>query len=177
MTPDERVASPHGGAVLEEDRPSLHTRGGCFLSRPTDRRGGFLLIDRGVILITGGLGLPATLRSRAILGAGQLIRVAVRPARARIIPEPTEALSLLRVGPDHQIPPTSDLPEMDVTLLHPILEPVGDPVVAVRYRTKIARAPASSARRSIGFSASIVTWHLGPSIEVLRAEGIAQQVQ
>jgi len=112
-----------------EGRPSrktapLHIGDGCFFSRPTDRGSGFLPITAIVIPIMGRLGLPATLRSRAILGAGQLIRVAVRPARARIIPEPTETLSLLRVGPDHQIPPTSDLPERNVALLDPILEPV-----------------------------------------------------
>ena len=68
----------------------LRIRDGWFFSRLTDRRGGFLLINLSVILITRRLGLPATLRSRAILGAGQLIRIAVRPARARIIPESTE---------------------------------------------------------------------------------------
>jgi hypothetical protein len=91
-----------------------HIGDGCFFSRLTDRRSGFLPINPIVILITGRLGLPATLRSRAILGAGQLIRVAVRPARARIIPEPAEALSLRRVGPDHQIPPMTETQEMDV---------------------------------------------------------------
>jgi hypothetical protein len=74
----------------------------------------------------------------------------MRPARARIIPDPTEALSLLRVGPDHQIPPTSDLPERNVALLHPILEPVVAHAQLVRQvadppplRPKWLRRPAS----------------------------------
>ena len=132
MTPNERVASLHGGAVPAEDRPSSHRWRLFPQSSYQQRQRVFLPINPIVILITGRLGVPGALRSRAILGAGQLIRVAVRPARARIIPEPTEALPLLRVGPDHQIPPTSDPPEMDVALLHSIVELVVHHVQLVR---------------------------------------------
>jgi hypothetical protein len=127
-----------------------HTGDGFFFSRATNRGNGFLSIKPIVIFITRRLELPSTLRSRAILGTSQLIRVADRSVRARIIPEPTEALSLLRVGPDHQIPPTSDPPDMDVPFLHLILESLVAQSQLVRQvagppliRPKRLRRPAS----------------------------------
>jgi len=100
----------------------LHTGDGSFFSRPTARGSEFLPINLLVILITRRLGPAATLLNRASLGAGQLNRVMVQPARAKIIPEPAETLSLLRVGPDHQVPLAADSPDVNVSFLHPVLE-------------------------------------------------------
>jgi hypothetical protein len=128
----------------------LHIDDGCFFSRPIARVSRFLPIKPIVILIKGSLGPAATLLIRASLGAGQLDRVAVQPARPMIIPEPAEPLSLLRISPDHQVPLAADSRDVNVSFLHPVLKPevahaelvrqVADPPLVGRQRL---RRPAS----------------------------------
>src|SRR5438105_8865190 len=117
------VSQPRGEGRSSGKAAPLHTGDGYFFSHPIARASGFLPIKPIVILITGRLGPAATLLIRASLGAGQLDRVVVQPARPMIIPEPAEPLSLLRIGPDHQGPLAADSPDGDGSFLHPVLEP------------------------------------------------------
>jgi hypothetical protein len=83
---------------------------GCF----SFRSGKLLLTEFPVNRIVGSLGPSATIPIRACLRARQLDRVVVRPAGAKVIPEPAEPLPLLRVGPDHQMIPTADSSGIDI---------------------------------------------------------------
>jgi hypothetical protein len=85
------------------------------------RDSGFLPIKPSVVLITGRLDPAATLRLRAILGASSLGGIAARPAGTKSVPEPAESVSLLRIGPDHQMPPAADSSSLDIALLGPFL--------------------------------------------------------
>jgi hypothetical protein len=73
--------------------------------------GGFLSTESS-ILVANSFGLVATLLIRPYPGASQLNRVVARPTRAKVISQPTQPLALLRVSPDHQTPPATDLPQM-----------------------------------------------------------------
>jgi hypothetical protein len=169
------VSRPRGEIRSSGKTASLHIGDGCFFSRPIARVSRSLPIKPIVFLISGSLSPTATLLIRANLGMGPLDWVMVQPARPMIIPEPTELLSILRVSPDHQVSLAADSPDVNVSFIHPVLEPdiahfelvreIADPPLGRAPRANPApwlRRPGRTAVREIpGDQAPASAWIVG----------------
>jgi hypothetical protein len=72
------------------------------------------------ILVAKGFGLQI----RPCLGASHLNGIEAPSPGTKRVPEPTESVSLLRIGPDHKMPPAAHASSMDIAVLGPFLESV-----------------------------------------------------